>query len=413
MQVIKRNLQKKYKAETEMTRLTRDQLIELYRKAQFSDNFTQGQITVDSPSLVQSLTLAFENQEISGFSKVQNTVIQLNQTYNFYYDLHRSAEFGHIFKTVDELIRNKKFRADNTKQYYVLALKYDYNDLNKPKIIQKYEKLLSLINLMKEAAAFVDSFNSKMIFLNDNKQLELEPIYEKSDLDQLQKNQIDQIIGFINEDTHKKQKLAILSKAIIIECSNESFDKKFSVLLSKLEDIYKTLDHDYAVFASSFSYEKVRNEIENAKLEEQVKIHKVITDIQNQILGIPVATVIVATQFKTQKLADNNLIYQFWVNTGIFVGVFIFSVFLWYLINNQKSSLKGIEEEIKRKDGVLRKTSDVYERIKVENEGKEPFCDLIDRIGTQKNIFTIVQWVTVMATIVTFTIYLFITVFPY
>lgn len=138
------------------------------------------------------------------------------------------------------------------------------------------------------------------------------------------------------------------------------------------------------MFASSFSYEKVRNEIENAKLEEQVKIHKVITDIQNQILGIPVATVIVATQFKTQKLADNDLIYQFWVNTGIFVGVFIFSVFLWYLINNQKSSLKGIEEEIKRKDGVLRKTSDVYERIKVENGGKEPFCDLIDRIGTQK-----------------------------
>ena len=53
--------------------------------------------------------------------------------------------------------------------------------------------------------------------------------------------------------------------------------------MSKLEDVYKTLDHDYAVFASSFSYEKVRNEIENAKLEEQVKIHKVITDIQNQI----------------------------------------------------------------------------------------------------------------------------------
>ena len=327
--------------------------------------------------------------------------------------MHRRAEFGHIFKTVDELIRDKKFRADNTKQYYVLGLKYDYNDLNKPEIIQKYEKLLSLINVMKGAAAFVDSSNSKMLFLNDNKQLEVEPIYNKSDLDQLQQNQIDQIITFINEDTHKKQKLAILSKAIIVECSSESFNKRFSVLLSKLGDVYKTLDHDYAVFASSFSYENVRNEIENAKLEEQVKIHKVITDIQNQILGIPVATVIVATQFKTQKLADNDLIYHFWVNTGIFVGVFIFSVFLWYLIRNQKSSLKGIEEEIKRKDGVLRKTPDVYERIKVENKGKEPFCDLIDRIRTQKNIFTVVQSVTVIATIITFTIYLSITVFPY
>lgn len=359
------------------------------------------------------MTLAFENKEISGFTKRTGSAIEINQKYDFYYDLHRRAEFGHIFKTVDELIRDKTFRADNAKKYYILALKYDYRNSNKPETIQKYEKLLSLISILKEAAAFVDSSNSKMLFLNDSKQLEVEPIYKKSDLDQLQQNKIDQIISFINEDTHKKQKLAILSKAIIIECSSESFDKRFAVLLSKLEDVYKTLDHDYAVFASSFSYEKVRNEIENAKLEEQVKIHKVITDIQNQILGIPVATVIVATQFKTQKLADNNLIYQFWVNTGIFVGVLIFSVFLFYLINNQKSSLKGIKDEIKRKDNVLSKTPDVYERIKVENKGKEPFYDLIDRIKTQKNIFTVVQLVTVIATIITFMIYLFITVYPY
>lgn len=395
-----------------MTSLTRDQLIELYDKAQFSDNFTQGQITVDSPSLVQSLTLAFENNEISGFTKRTGSAIEINKKYDFYYDLHRRAEFGHIFKTVDELIRDKTFRADNTKKYYILALKYDYRNPNKPEIIQKYEKLLFLISILKEAAAFVDSSNSKMLFLNDNKQLEVEPIYKKSDLDQVQQNQIDKIISFINADTHKKQKLAILSK-VIIECSSEPFDKRFSALLSKLEEVYKTLDYDYAVFASSFSYEKVRNEIENAKLEEQVKIHKVITDIQNQILGIPVATVIVATQFKTQKLADNNLIYQFWVNTGIFVGVLIFSIFLFYLINNQKFSLKGIEEEIKRKDIVLQKTSDLYERIKVENNGKEPFSDLIDRIKTQNNILMVVQVVTIIATIITFIIYLFITVFPY
>ncbi|KAB0654284.1 hypothetical protein F7P73_02840 [Acinetobacter bohemicus] len=396
-----------------MTSLTRDQLIELYSKAQFSDNFTKGQITVDSPRLVQSLTLAFENKEISGFTKLTGSAIQLNQSYDFYYDLHRRAEFGHIFKTFDELIQNKKFRADNTSKHYVLAFKYDYKDTNKPETIQKYEKLLSFIHIMKEAAAFVDSSNSKMLFLNDNKQLEVEPIYKKSDLDQLQQDQIDQIVRFINEDTHKKQKLAILSKAIITESSNESFDKIFSVLLSKLGEIYKTLDHDYTVFASSFSYEKLRNEIENAKLEEQVKIHKVITDIQNQILGIPVATVIVATQFKTQKLAGNDLVYQFWVNTGIFVGVMIFSVFLWYLIKNQKDSLVGIETEIDRKDRVLQKTSDVYEKIKAENGNKAPFSELMVRIKTQKTIFTVVQWVTVIATIVTYVIYLFITVFPY
>ncbi len=90
-----------------MTSLTRDQLVELYNKAQFSDNFTKGQITVDSPSLVQSLILAFQNKEISGFTNPTGSEILLNQSYSFYYDLHRRAEFGHIFKTIDELIKIK------------------------------------------------------------------------------------------------------------------------------------------------------------------------------------------------------------------------------------------------------------------------------------------------------------------
>lgn len=396
-----------------MTSLTRDHLIELYNKAQFSDNFTRGQIIVDSPSLVQTLTLAFQSTEISGFTNPTGATIHLNQSYSFYYSLHRRAEFGHIFKTIDELIRDRKFRANNTLQYYILAFKYDYRDTNKPEIIKKYEKLISLIHIMKEAASFVDSSNSKMLFLNDNKQLEIEPIYVKSDLDQLQEDYIDKIVRFINEDTHKNQKLAILSKTIIAECASEPFERKFSVLLSKLKEIYKILDHDYTVFASSFSYEKLRNDIENSKLEEQVKIHKVITDIQNQILGIPVATVIVATQFKTQKLADHDLVYQFWVNTGILVGVIIFSIFLWYLINNQKDSLVGIETEINRKDLILQKTPNVYEKIKAENGNKEPFSELIGRIKTQGFILTVVQWITIIATMVTYLIYLFITEFPY
>lgn len=91
----------------------------------------------------------------------------------------------------------------------------------------------------------------------------------------------------------------------------------------------------------------------------------------------------------------------------------IFSVCLWYLIKNQKDCLVGIETEIDLKDRVLQKTSGVYEKIKAENVNKAPFSALMVRIKNQKTIFTVVQWVTVIATIVTYMIYLFITVFPY
>ncbi|MCZ5662332.1 hypothetical protein O5623_28590 [Escherichia coli] len=60
----------------------------------------------------------------------------------------------------------------------------------------------------------------------------------------------------------------------------------------------KVIKKGYKVFVSGFSYEKILDQLRVAKIEEMGKIHKVFSDIQNQILGIPVATIIVATQMK-------------------------------------------------------------------------------------------------------------------
>lgn len=396
-----------------MTQISREQLIELFRKAQFTDSqFSQGHIKVDSPTLVQNLILAFDDSD-TGLHATSLPPVLINQTYNFHYNGALTSKFGHFFKGVEGLFRNNYFRGSRGKKYYIIELKFDNNDLNKPDIIKKYEKLLSFIKLLKDAAIFSDSSISKMLFLNDTDNLEIEPIYTKTDLDHLKEAEIDKIIQFIEDNTHSKQKLAILSKAIIAECKNETFDKRFTVLLSKLDGIYNTLEHDYAVFASSFSYEKLRNEIENAKLEEQVKIHKVITDIQNQILGIPVATVIVATQFKTQKSAEFDYVYQFAVNTGITIGVCIFTFIMGYLVYNQIQSLTGIRKEIKRKDERFKFESPiVYKNIQVSTS-KEPFQDLFDRLDTQNSILWVIVAVCVIACIATIIIYANITVNPY
>ena len=396
-----------------MTQISREQLIELFRKAQFTDSqFSRGHIKVDSPTLVQNLILAFEDSD-TGWHATSLPPVLINETYNFHYNGALTSRFGHVFKSVEGLFKNSYFRGGCEKIYYIIELKFDKNDLNKPDIIKKYEKLLSFIKLMKDAAIFSDSSISKMLFLNDTDNLEIEPIYTKTDLGHLKEAEIDKIIQFIEDNTHSKQKLAILSKAIIAECKNETFDKRFTVLLSKLDGIYNTLEHDYAVFASSFSYEKLRNEIENAKLEEQVKIHKVITDIQNQILGIPVATVIVATQFKTQKSAEFDYVYQFAVNTGITIGVCIFTFIMGYLVYNQIQSLTGIRKEIKRKDERFKFESPiVYKNIQVSTS-KEPFQDLFDRLETQNSILWVIVAVCVIACIATIIIYANITVNPY
>lgn len=395
-----------------MTMINREELIELFKKAQFSENYSQGQITVDSPSLVQYLKLAFEQTETTGWQRLSMSEIILNQTYKFYYNGTQSSTFGHVFKTVDQLCAHPYFRGKKNKKFFIINLKYDHRDSLKPQVIQVYENLLSFIETLKKAAIFVDSSNSKMLFLNGDK-LEFEPIYSKLELDNLNIDLLSQITSFIQENTHESQKLAILSKAIISLCKNEPFDNRFKFFLTHLKGVYETLDHDFAVFSSNFSYEKLRSEIENAKLEEQVKIHKVITDIQNQILGIPVATVIVATQFKTQKSVENDYFYQFAVNTGITIGVCIFTLFMGYLIYNQIQSLTGVKKEIQRKDEHFERESPVvYKKIQVST-GKKPFQELFNRLRFQNFILWVIALVCLIALIATIIIYANITVNPY
>ncbi|MBJ9904521.1 hypothetical protein [Acinetobacter bereziniae] len=392
-----------------MSQISREQLIDLYKKANFQEDYTKGQITVDSPLLVQNLTLAF-NSDITGWSQIGIDPITINQSYKFYHRIPRASDFGHIFNNMDQLCSNSFFKSKNNKKYFVINLKFDSGDSNKPQIIKNYETLLHFLRFLEKAAAFVDSTSSKMLFLEPEK-MDLEIFYSSSDLINLDLESIGKIESYIFENTHESQKLAILSKAIVTQCKSEDFSKRFGKLLKSLKDIYETLDHDYAVFASSFSYDKLRSEIENSKLEEQVKIHKIITDIQNQILGIPVATVIVATQFKTQKQVDYNAIYQFSLNTGIFIGVFIFVLILWFLIKNQKESLLGLEKEILRKDLKFKLDSPVVYK-KIESSRKPPFKELFDRIDTQKKILNIISWIGIIGLIVTFLIYYSITVNP-
>lgn len=394
--------------------IKRKELIDLFKKAQFTDSeYSQGRITVDSHDLVQSLKLAFDDNENTGWHRTTTLPIEINQTYNFQYNGVVPGKLGYVFRNIDDLCSHNITRGTRGKKYYIIELKFDKDDLNKPDLIQNYEILLSFIKLLKESASFSDSSSSKMLFLNDKDSLELDPKYAGEDLDKLKTSAIDSIIQFITDNTHKVQKLAILSKAIITECKNESFDRRFAVLLSRLDSVSKTLEHDYALFASSFSYEKLRNEIENAKLEEQVKIHKVITDIQNQILGIPIATVVVATQFKTQKSVMYEYTYQFAINTGISLGVFIFTVILWYLIKNQKESLEAINIELSRKDKKFKIDSFiVYQQI-IASSNEPPFEKLFNRIKTQKDILNSINIICIIACFITLIIYAYITVNPF
>jgi hypothetical protein len=91
------------------------------------------------------------------------------------------------------------------------------------------------------------------------------------------------------------------------------------------------------------------DQVENAKLEELTKIHKVFSDIQNQILSIPIATVIVGTQLKSTQFVDS----VFWVNLFILLGVWVFAILMILVINNQSHTLDSISLELDRRKSLI------------------------------------------------------------
>lgn len=397
-----------------MSLINREQLIALYKQANFYENYEKGRIFVDTDSIAQNLQLAFNNPEITGWRKNQPQNIVVGTERTFFHEFPRSSEFGHFFRNIDELCQNKIFKVKNTRKFYIIDLKWDSIEKTaKPILLEKHETLITFIKLIQESAVFVDSATSRMVYIEPEK-LEVDINYSSTELENLDTDTIKKFESFLSDDLHRKQKFAILAKAIVNQCKTIDAQNRFSQFLNHLKDVYETLDQDYATFAAKFSFDEVYNDIRNTKLEEQVKIHKVITDIQNQILGIPIATVIVATQFKTQSQVNKDYAYQFWVNSGVIIGVCIFSITMLFLIKNQWDSLRSIKLELERKNTDLQKRKrengvSVYDII-VTKENKPPFEDLFKRINFQKIILGSISIITIVGLIVSFIFYCKITV---
>lgn len=236
-----------------------------------------------------------------------------------------------------------KIRSVN---YYLLDCGWSSDDTNPPAVVQRYKIVLRLIDLFKEIAAYLDKSSAppQLVFIHSGK-FTVPINYNSAALNSVDVESVEKLLVFFNNDLHREQKQKILEKVICEHVINTVENERFPKILAEIKDILKKLNNGYTLFAADFSYDKVVNQLEVAKLEELAKINKVFSDIQNQILGIPVATVIVATQLKT-TVQFNDV---FWVNTAVLVGVWVFVILVNFVLRNQLNTLIAIDIETKRK----------------------------------------------------------------
>ncbi|MBX9725251.1 MAG: hypothetical protein K2X81_27855, partial [Candidatus Obscuribacterales bacterium] len=227
--------------------------------------------------------------------------------------------FGQLKQDIGALLDGTLKTRIKEPSFFLMAEGISNTDtINDDHLVSRYRAVLQFIQTLKRAAAFLDADEPSLVFIKDGK-FEVPIEYDVDDLKWLPLSAIRELLTILPEGTHEKQCASILAEAVISLTEHLASNQRFKYLLTNASELKKQFEQGYQLFAAGFSYEKVRDQVEAARVEYSGKIHKVFSDIQNQLLGIPVATIIVATQMKDVKTVG----YEFWVNTAVLVGCWV------------------------------------------------------------------------------------------
>ncbi len=377
-----------------------DQLVALYRAINFKENTRQGTLTVADEGQRDLITAMLADNDEYGLRILHGNADVLQVGGDVELEVNDpKISIGIVATDLNDLLVAPKARIREPARYYILGEKFCKSDQNVPESIQRYRNLIKLIALLKQAAAYLDEDSGELVFIHDGK-YELPIQYAYSNVSGMDLGCISRLLESFENDIHKDQKLAILAKSVQSICNSAKPRERFGLLLEQLPELLKSFSEGYRLFVADFSYDKIVNQLEVAKLEEIGKIHKTFADIQNQILGIPVATIVVATQMK----AASSVGYEFWVNTAVLVGCWVFAILSIFVLRNQFHTLTAIGNEIARK-----KQQMLNDYKSVEDLITKSFPFLEARLNAQRLAFCAVGVILLVGLVLSHVVYFVLT----
>lgn len=256
-------------------------------------------------------------------------------------EIHLPSHDNELFVfSIKELLEAPKRMLKPPTEFYVASNDFLFKEghNNTPELISNYLNASQLASALIEISDHALKKSPKAIFLHGEK-LELPLSYSEEDLRPLEN--LDQfIINFVHADIHKDQKATII-KVVLIEMlkSNEIDRLTLPCLIKRFDEFIDRINANYQLYVSEFSFDKIKSQLETEKFEFTLKLNKVFSEIQNQLLAVPIALLIIGSQMKQSE--GFSL-----MNTSIWCGSLVFGLFMSLLIRNQKSTLNAIKLEM-------------------------------------------------------------------
>lgn len=291
-----------------------------------------------------------------------------------------------VARDMDDLLSEPENRIRTKSRFLVLETKESSDDaLDEKTEVGRYRLVVNLVQSLKDVAGFLDAHEQNLVFISSGR-FDLPVIFSAADLEKMNVDEVRALINLIPSDTHKKQCAAILGTAIVDLVRAQPAASRFAYVLSHAKELRAAYEQGYRMYAAGFSYEKLKDTVEAARVEYVGKIHKVLSDIQNQLLGIPVATIVVATQMKEAK----GFKTEFFVNSAVLLGCGVFVALTLLLIWNQMQTLSVLKGEISRQKRQMER-----EYAAVAGMLAETFDSLDARARTQKVVLCVIFGVVV------------------
>lgn len=327
-----------------MADLAFDRLLAIYRASVFEPAVEKVVLAIETAEILSDLKLVYADESVARSSGLEPLSDPATLSVGDHIELAIKAprlSIGRLARDLDGLLAGPQARIREPRAYFLIEGAVSHESDPAPDEIRRYHLVLRLAALFQRAASYVNETMQEFVYLS-GEQFVVPVRYDRATLRLLSCGNAGRLLEQFVDDLHIDQKLAILAETICRLIAAQPSGGRFAYLLDNLDELEKQVRNGYKLFASSFSYSKIRSEIEATHIDYVAKIHKTLIDIQGQLLGIPVATVIVASQLKTAKTCG----LEFWANIAVVCGAWIFVGLLGIAILNQWGTLGSIAEEI-------------------------------------------------------------------
>lgn len=297
-----------------------------------------------------------------------------------------------FFASMDNLLEAAARRITSPSRFYLADSDslYSGDATTLPSVGQHYLAAARLYGVLaKEADHHGGVGDAKTLIFLHKEKIEITPHYTLADLHELPDLSAFEA-EFIASETHQEQKRTIL-KTVLLELFSGRKKLPFSELLSRFDEFVDKVRAGYQLYVAEFSFQKVKAEVEKEKLDAMVKLNKVFSDVQGQLLAVPVALVLVGGQMEDKGAWTSK-------NLLIWLGALIFSILMDLLIRNQRHTLKAVKHEIDQQrqqienkyQTIATRFADIYREIEDRHSHQQWLIRVVDALVALSLVITTV-----------------------